>query len=255
MKRHKVCLDAGHGGHDSGAVGPTGHMEKDATLEVCLYAEHYLKPYVDVVMTRRTDKFLSLSDRPAIANAADADAFVSYHFNAGSSTVKQSWEIFTTRGQNRSDRLATLIGEAHRSNFGSQYAREEKSDGDLDKEANFTVIIKTKCPSCLMEGEFISTPHGEKSIKDQEQQKIRGLAVAIGVLNFLGISHSLIPYIPLNITDDLTSSNDEPDYILLDSVKSTIEDNKAVIKSLETAILDLRQTNENLKDSIRKIKY
>lgn len=255
MKRHTVCLDAGHGGHDSGAVGPTGHMEKDATLEVCLYAEKYLKPYVEVIMTRRTDKFLSLSDRPAIANAADADAFVSYHFNAGSSTVKRSWEIFTTRGQNRSDRLATAIGEAHKSNFSLQSSRSDTSDGDLDKEANFTVILKTKCPSCLMEGEFISTPHGEMDIKDREQQRIRGLAVAIGILNFFEISHSLIPSQQLNTVTDLESNNDEPDYILLDSIKRTIQDNNAVIKNLESAILDLRKTNENLKDSIRKIKY
>lgn len=187
-----VVVDSGHGGHDSGALGPSGLKESDMALDVGLRIKSLLDPYVNCILTRSTDVFLTLAQRPAIANAAKADAFLSYHFNSGySQNTKNSWEIFTTPGQNVSDRLATCIGVQHGQIFTEQTLRSDTSDGDLDKEASFAVIRGTRCPSCLMEGEFIHTKHGEALIKSAENRQRMALAASIGILNFLGIKHSL----------------------------------------------------------------
>lgn len=188
-----VVLDPGHGGSDPGAINrKAGIEEADMALDVCLRAEALLKPYVQVLLTRRADVFKSLSSRPALANSVFADCFVSYHFNSSSSEeTASSWEIFSTPGQNNSDKLATAIGEAHGKLFPDQRARKDESDGDLDKEANFLVIRKTHCPSVLMEGEFINTPHGAARIKNPAERQKMALAVAIGVLDFLVIPHQL----------------------------------------------------------------
>ena len=81
-----VVLDAGHGGHDSGAVGrPTSNREKDINLAITLKVGKLLQqncPDVQVIYTRQTDVFVTLSDRADIANKANANLFVSVHTNA-----------------------------------------------------------------------------------------------------------------------------------------------------------------------------
>jgi N-acetylmuramoyl-L-alanine amidase len=80
----RVALDAGHGGHDAGAVGPTGLREKDVTLDVA----HRVAPLlahelgIETVLTRDSDAFVPLEIRTARANAFHADLFVSVHCNA-----------------------------------------------------------------------------------------------------------------------------------------------------------------------------
>ncbi len=81
-----VVLDAGHGGHDAGAVGrPTTNREKDINLAIALKVGKLLQqncPDVSVLYTRSTDVFVTLSGRADIANKAKADLFVSIHTNA-----------------------------------------------------------------------------------------------------------------------------------------------------------------------------
>ena len=81
-----VVIDAGHGGHDAGAVGrPTTNREKDINLAVALKVGNLLQqncPDVNVMYTRSTDVFVTLSGRADIANKAKADLFVSIHTNA-----------------------------------------------------------------------------------------------------------------------------------------------------------------------------
>lgn len=187
-----VVIDPGHGGHDPGAVGKSGLKESNMALDVCLRIKSLLDPYVKCILTRDSDVYLTLAQRPAIANRENADAFVSYHFNSGDSpNTSNSWEIFTTPGQNRSDELASAIGEVHQHLFSDQQVRADISDGDIDKEANFAVIRGTRCPSCLMEGEFIHTEHGEELIKFPANRQRMAVAVAIGTLNFLKVPHQI----------------------------------------------------------------
>lgn len=182
----KVCLDAGHGGNDVGALGPSGLKESEMALDVCERAKIMLSPYVEVVMTRSNDTFVSLTERADICNDEKCDIFISYHFNSAASTVANGWEIFTTHKDNNSDKLATCIGETHAALFPTQNARQDWSDGDLDKEANFSVIRRANCPSVLMEGEFIHTALGEALIKDPSNREKMARAIADGSLKYLG---------------------------------------------------------------------
>ena len=88
VKPFVVVLDAGHGGHDSGNTGHNGkYKESDIALSIVLKMGEMLEklPNVKVIYTRKTDIFLGLRERAAIANKNDADLFVSVHCNAHSS--------------------------------------------------------------------------------------------------------------------------------------------------------------------------
>lgn len=79
-----IVLDAGHGGHDSGAVGPTGLMEKELVLDVTRRVARLVEERLGVktLLTRETDVFVALRDRTSFANRQRADLFVSIHANA-----------------------------------------------------------------------------------------------------------------------------------------------------------------------------
>jgi N-acetylmuramoyl-L-alanine amidase len=95
----KVVIDAGHGGHDPGNLG-TGrykHSEKDISLEVALQLGDYIQrafPDVDVIYTRKEDKFVTLKGRTEIANKLPADVFISIHCNSAANTAAFGTETF-----------------------------------------------------------------------------------------------------------------------------------------------------------------
>jgi N-acetylmuramoyl-L-alanine amidase len=79
----RIVVDAGHGGHDTGAIGPTRVREKDITLAMAKRLARRLESKgFEVVLTRRDDRFVPLEERTAIANAGGGDLFVSLHANA-----------------------------------------------------------------------------------------------------------------------------------------------------------------------------
>ncbi len=82
--KRRIVIDAGHGGHDPGAVGPTKLYEKDVVLDIALKVKKILMqdPLNEVFLTRDKDIFLPLEERTAIANKKNADFFVSIHANA-----------------------------------------------------------------------------------------------------------------------------------------------------------------------------
>lgn len=82
--KKRIVIDAGHGGHDPGAVGPKKLYEKDVVLDIALRLKKILSddPNVDVYLTRDKDIFIPLEQRTAIANSKNADLFVSVHANA-----------------------------------------------------------------------------------------------------------------------------------------------------------------------------
>ncbi len=79
-----IVIDAGHGGKDSGAIGPTGVNEKDITLAVAKEIKSHLskKLKAKILLTRRYDKYLTLNERTNFANKQKADLFISVHVNA-----------------------------------------------------------------------------------------------------------------------------------------------------------------------------
>lgn len=96
QKVKKVVIDAGHGGHDPGAVGKTS-KEKDITLSIALKTGKFIEenmPDVQVIYTRKTDVFIELYRRAKIANEAKADLFISIHCNANKSTTPYGAETY-----------------------------------------------------------------------------------------------------------------------------------------------------------------
>ncbi len=104
QKVRKVVIDAGHGGHDPGAVGKIS-KEKDITLSIALKTGKFIEenlPDVKVIYTRKTDVFVELYRRAKIANEAKADLFISIHCNANKSSTPYGAETYVM-GLHRSD--------------------------------------------------------------------------------------------------------------------------------------------------------
>lgn len=91
----KVVVDAGHGGYDPGAIGRTGLREKDVNLDIVRRLAQLLEVQgIEVVMTRSTDKFISLPGRADIANRSKADLFISVHSNSAASGKLNGFEVY-----------------------------------------------------------------------------------------------------------------------------------------------------------------
>src|SRR6202163_1876046 len=85
LKIGRIVIDAGHGGHDTGTIGPTGLMEKDLCLDVALRVGKLIQqrlPGAEVIYTRDDDTFIPLERRTEMANEAQADLFLSVHANS-----------------------------------------------------------------------------------------------------------------------------------------------------------------------------
>ena len=84
LKIGRIVVDAGHGGHDTGTIGPNGLLEKDLVLDVALRLGRLLETRLgaDVIYTRDDDTFIPLETRTAIANEHQADLFISVHANS-----------------------------------------------------------------------------------------------------------------------------------------------------------------------------
>lgn len=190
MNKPKIILDAGHGGHDSGAVGPNGLKEKDVALTVAMLLGAMLLPDFEVSYTRRDDTFVELSKRAMIANDWQADMFLSIHCNSGPAGQGTGFEVFTTVGETTSDRFATDLFQAFGVEFPGKARRVEMADGDPDKEANFAVIRLAHMRAALFELEFIHTATGESWLRSATNQAGCAKALAAGVRKHCGIIRS-----------------------------------------------------------------
>jgi N-acetylmuramoyl-L-alanine amidase len=122
----RIVIDAGHGGHDPGAIGARGLREKDLTLDIALkVAVHLRQAGFDVLLTRSTDRFLQLEERTALANTARADLFVSIHVNAHPRRNRSGIETYFLNVSD--DRYAARL--AARENGAEP--ESDPSDGDL----------------------------------------------------------------------------------------------------------------------------
>lgn len=112
--RFTLVIDAGHGGHDAGALGSMS-KEKDINLSVALAFGKYVErnqPDVKVVYTRKTDVFIPLKERANIANRADADLFISVHTNAlPAGKIARGFETYTLGMHRAKDNLDVAMRE------------------------------------------------------------------------------------------------------------------------------------------------
>lgn len=223
--KFKVVLDPGHGGKDYGAIYH-GFIEKNIALNVALKVGKLLEkdPAVDVIYTRKTDVFIELTERPNIANKADANLFVSIHCNGevkktafGTETfvigtTKNASQLEVAKKENSVITLEkdykvkyagfdpnapeTLIGitiqqEAYRSQSIDLASRvEEIFKEDLNrnkrgvKQAPFWVLHKTAMPSILIEMGFISYLPEGTYLNSDEGQEDMAKAIAKAILSY-----------------------------------------------------------------------
>jgi N-acetylmuramoyl-L-alanine amidase len=201
LKIGRIVIDAGHGGHDSGTLGPGGIEEKDVVLDVALRLGKLLKQRLgaDVIYTRDDDTFIPLETRTAIANKAQADLFISVHANSSSDASARGVEVyylnFTTspealevaaRENAVSDQsiyqlsdlvkkitLKDKIDESHEfaANVESSlYSGLEEGNAGLKdrgvKKAPFVVLIGANMPSILAEISFLTNPEDARELRD-----------------------------------------------------------------------------------------
>ena len=176
-----VVLDAGHGGHDTGAVSPHGLPEKDANLRLAKAVRAELKKRgYKVVMTREDDTFIELYDRPKVAHGANADLFVSIHHNApgyaSNPFAIRSQSVYSWNG----------IGERLAKAINARMAAADpllRNDGTL--HANFAVTRNPEIPSCLIEADFITHPDGESAAWDASRRPVIAAAIADGIADWV----------------------------------------------------------------------
>ena len=149
-----VCIDAGHGGTDVGAVNETRY-EKNDNLEVAKLMKKYLEEQgIKTIMTRDNDTNVSLRQRCNIANRKEADIFVSIHRN--SAETGNGIEIWTSNSKKKEDlSLANSILE-NLVNTEIQENRGVKSGTVKGGFTDYYVLKNTKMTSCLVELGFIS---------------------------------------------------------------------------------------------------
>lgn len=172
LKGKIIALDAGHGGSDTGAIGPTGVTEKGVTLRVAKALQKLLQAEgATVLMTRTTDTEVSpkkanasdveeLQARCDVGNDGNADIFISMHMDSfTNSTPSGTTGYYYTKGSKASQRLAQYVSE------GAVTALGTGNRGT--KSCNFYVVKHTDMPATLVEMAFISNDKEEKLMNSE----------------------------------------------------------------------------------------
>lgn len=157
----KVVVDAGHGGHDSGAVG-NGRREKDIVLSISKKVNSKLKSLgFQTIMTRSTDTYITLSERYNIANRNNADIFVSVHANSGPSSASGIETLYKNYKTLANDIQNGMLNETGGKSRGLKY------------RTDLAVLNGTRMPSALVETGFISNSSESSKIgSDSYQEKL-----------------------------------------------------------------------------------
>ncbi|MGI8771125.1 MAG: N-acetylmuramoyl-L-alanine amidase [Acidobacteriaceae bacterium] len=193
LKIGRIVVDAGHGGHDSGTLGPGGIEEKEVVLDVALRLGKLLKQRLgaDVIYTRDDDTFIPLETRTAIANKAQADLFISVHANSSADPSARGVETYYLNFTTSPEALEVAAREnavsgqsIHElSDLVKKIALKDKIDesrefaADVEgslynglesgniglrdrgvKKAPFVVLIGANMPSILAEISFLTNP-------------------------------------------------------------------------------------------------
>lgn len=180
-----IMIDAGHGGNDKGAcVNKPYCKEKRLALQTAVLVEKHLKQLgYRVVMTRKTDCFLSLDKRVSMANSLSCDLFVSIHYNSCPSESPSGFEIHFTDDPNNvkktkaSQKLANAIL--------SRLAFRTKAKNRGLKKGKLYVTKNTDMPSVLVEGGFLTNLNERKKILQYAYRDKIAMGIAEGINKFL----------------------------------------------------------------------
>jgi N-acetylmuramoyl-L-alanine amidase len=220
LKIGRIVIDAGHGGHDAGTIGPNGLLEKDLVLDVALKLGKLLQTRLgaQVVYTRDDDTFIPLETRTAIANKEQADLFISVHANSSSDPSARGVETYYLNFTSSSDALEVAAREnavseksihelqdlvkkialREKIEESREFALDvqkslygglaQKSPGLQDrgvKKAPFIVLIGANMPSILAEISFVSNPTDEKKLQTEEYRRRIAESLYRGVAKYV----------------------------------------------------------------------
>jgi N-acetylmuramoyl-L-alanine amidase len=237
LKIGRIVIDAGHGGHDTGTIGPTGLMEKDLCLDVALRLGKIIQqrlPGADVVYTRSDDTFIPLEERTHIANEAKADLFISIHANSSHDHGARGIETYYLNLKGSPDAMEIASRENATANESihdlddiiKKIARSEKIDESREfasdiqdslakriqkqykpvkdrgvRKAPFVVLIGADMPSILTEISFLSNPSDEQLLKKPEHRQRVAEGLYQGVASYLQSLNSMTgiaPRVPIS---------------------------------------------------------
>lgn len=238
LKINRIVIDAGHGGHDTGTIGPHGLLEKDVCLDVALRLGNLIEqrlPGADVVYTRKDDTFVPLEERTQIANDAKADLFISIHANSSDDPSARGVETYYLNFATSAEAMEV----AARENANSQesmhdlqdlikkIARNDKIEESKDlaediqdsltgrlqlvsrnernrgvKKAPFVVLIGANMPSVLAEISFLSNPYDESLLRKGAQRERIAEGLYRGIATYLDSLNSLSSNKAKLITDN-----------------------------------------------------
>ncbi len=176
-----VVIDVGHGGPDRGAkAGQPYCEEKRIALLTARLAKQYLEQLgYHVVMTRSTDNFISLPRRVEIAKQANANIFVSVHYNSSRSPEAKGIEVFFFDSKENKSRATASKKLADA--ILSKVIRKTAANSRGVKKGNFYVIRETSMPAVLVEGGFISNAKERTLLKSRLYQEKIAQGIADGV--------------------------------------------------------------------------
>ncbi|MBE3519627.1 MAG: N-acetylmuramoyl-L-alanine amidase [Firmicutes bacterium] len=182
-----VCIDAGHGGSDPGAVGPGGELEKDVNLAVSRYIRVYVSRCgYQVLLTRDSDVELKLDQRVALANRAGAHVFISVHSNLAVKSgdggyvrdpAPRGLETFYYHGSSTGKALAQRLADTMAVASGFPVRRVAPS--------GFYVVKYTAMPAVLVETGFLSNETDRSLLREPAFLDKLALGIALGVAEYL----------------------------------------------------------------------
>jgi N-acetylmuramoyl-L-alanine amidase len=236
LKINRIVIDAGHGGHDTGTIGPTGLMEKDLCLDVALRLGKIIQqrlPGAEVVFTRSDDTFIPLEERTRTANETKADLFISIHANSSANHGTRGIETYylNLKGSPEAMQVAARENAAYQGSVHDledlvkKITRNEKIDESREfavdiqeslskraqkisvplrdrgvRKAPFVVLIGADMPSVLTEISFLSNPSDEQLLKKPEYRQRVAEGLYQGVASYLQSLNSMtvnLPKLPL----------------------------------------------------------
>ncbi len=189
-KIKKVVLDAGHGGKDSGALGSKS-KEKDVVLNLILKLGQEIEkqyPDIEVIYTRKTDKFIELHERAEIANKANADLFISIHCNAAGSHSACGSETFVLGLHRNEDNLKVAKRENAAILMEENY--KENYEG-FDPNSEISHIILNMYQNTFLDRSLTFANSLETNLVSKNKRKSRGVKQA----GFLVLRHTFMPSI------------------------------------------------------------
>lgn len=183
-----ICIDPGHGGSSLGAAG-NNLMEKTLVLSAALFCAQQLQQAygLDVVLTRRDDSTVSLTERTNLTNSKGAAVLVSMHVNGFGDAAAQGIEVYHSAFRPESKKLAQAVYDAlirdipfHKRGLKTRLLESGKADW-------YHMIRESAMPAIITECGFLTNPEDSEFMKRSDFTRLYGLAVADGIAAYWGV--------------------------------------------------------------------